>query len=137
MKIQNILKGSYWFYQPFIAVGVVKWFWIISFLILVLAGLVAKIVRVYNHNISDNLKEILRRSGNLFVTTGLLGLLWMFFRQERVAFLAWRFWLILWIVLFVWWGYKVFFYATKRLPIIKNESKKRLEMKKYLPKSKK
>lgn len=136
MQIQNILKSSYWFYQPFIAVGAVKWFWIISFLVLVLAGLVAKIVRVYNKNFGDSIREILRRAGNLLITTGLLGLLWMFFRQERVAFLAWRFWLVLWVVLFVWWAYKVIFYATKRLPIIKNEQNKKIEMEKYFPKNK-
>jgi hypothetical protein len=137
MQIQNILKSSYWFYQPFIAIGAVKWFWIVSFLVLVLAGLAAKIVRVYNKNLSDNIREILRRASNLLVTTGLLGLLWMFFRQERVAFLAWRFWLLLWVVLFVWWAYKVIFYVTKRLPMIKNEQSKKVEMEKYFPKGKK
>ncbi len=137
MQIQNVWRISYWFYQPFIAVGGVKWFWIVGFLVLVLAGLVAKILRAYNQNKNDSRKEILRRAGNLLIITGLFGLLWMFFRQQQVAFLAWRFWLVLWIVLFVWWTLKIFFYARKRLPIIKNDQAKRIEMEKYLPKSKK
>lgn len=134
MQIQNILKGSYWFYQPFIAVGAAKWFWIVGFLTLVLLGLVSKIVRVYNNKLSAGTKEVLRRAGNLLVTSGFLGLLWMFFRQQRIAFLGWRFWLLLWIVLFVWWAYKVVHYATKRLPIISEEEAKRNLKNKYLPK---
>ena len=136
MQIQNILKLSYWFYQPFIAVGGVAWFWIVGFLALVLAGMVAKIVRIYGKEVSQSTQEVLRRAGNMLITTGLLGLLWMFFRQQRVAFLAWRFWLVLWAVLFVWWGYKVIFYATKRLPLISDEQAKKDLMKKYLPKQK-
>jgi hypothetical protein len=50
--------------------------------------------------------------------------------------LAWRFWLVLWIILFVWWGWKVIFYATKRLPLINEEQAKKQLMGKYLPKSK-
>lgn len=136
MQVQNILKTSYWFYQPFIAIGSVKWIWIVGFLALVLAGMISKIVRVYNKKIDQGTQEVLRRAGNMLVTTGLLGLLWMFFRQQRVAFLAWRFWLILWVVLFVWWGYKVIYYAIKRLPIISSEQAKKNLMNKYLPKSK-
>lgn len=136
MQIQNILKTSYWFYQPYIAVGGVKWFWIVGFLALVLAGLVGKIVRIYYKKIDQGTQEVLRRAGNLLITTGLLGLLWMFFRQQQVAFLAWRFWLVLWVGLFVWWGYKVAFYAIKRLPMISSEQAKKNLMDKYMPKSK-
>ncbi|MFA6547363.1 MAG: hypothetical protein WCT11_00250 [Candidatus Magasanikbacteria bacterium] len=136
MQIQNVWETSYWFYQPFIAVGGVKWFWIISFLVLVLAGLVAKIVRIYNKKISQSTQEVLRRAGNMLIVTGLLGLLWICFRQQQVTFLAWRFWLVLWIILFVWWGWKVIFYATKRLPLINEEQAKKQLMGKYLPKSK-
>ncbi len=136
MQIQNILKTSYWFYQPFIAIGGVRLVWLVSFLALVLIGIFSKIVRVYNKKIDQGIQEVLRRAGNLFVTTGLLGLLWMFFRQQRVAFLAWRFWLILLAVLFIWWGYKVIFYAIKRLPLINNEQAKKNLMNKYKPKNK-
>lgn len=134
MQIQNVLKGSYWFYQPFIAVGAVRWFWIVSFLVMILVGLIAKIVRVSNDKLSGGTKEVLRRSGNLLITMGCLGWLWMFFRQQQVSFLAWRFWLFLWVVLFAWWAFKVAYYATKRLPLISDEQAKRDLQSKYLPK---
>lgn len=134
MQIQNVLKGSYWFYQPFIAVGAVRWFWIVSFLVMILAGLIAKIVRVSNDKLSGGTKEVLRRGGNLLITMGCLGWLWMFFRQQQVAFLAWRFWLLLWVVIFVWQAVKIAIYATKRLPVISTEQAKRDLQAKYLPK---
>lgn len=136
MQIQNILKGSYWFYQPFIAVGAVKWFWIVSFLVMILLGLVAKIIRVTNNKISGGTREVLRRAGNLLIIMGCLGWLWMFFRQQQVAFLAWRFWLLLWFVLFGCWAWRVIFYATKRLPLISDEQAKKDSQAKYLPKNK-
>ncbi|MCX6779718.1 MAG: hypothetical protein NT034_00875 [Candidatus Magasanikbacteria bacterium] len=134
MQIQNILKGSYWFYQPFIAVGAVRWFWIVIFLVMILAGLIAKIVRVANNKMSGGTQEVLRRAGNLLITMGCLGWLWMFFRQQQVSFLAWRFWLLLWVALLVWWTLKVVYYATKRLPLISTEQAKRDLQSKYLPK---
>lgn len=131
MRLINIFKWSYWFYQPFIAVGFAKWFWVLSFLFLVLCGLVAKIVRQQKKDVT--VKEWLRRLGNFTLSMGFWGLVWMFFRQERVAFLAWRFWLILWAAVFVYWGYKVIFYYVKRIPQIKEEKRRREEIAKYLP----
>ena len=56
---------------------------------------------------------------------GFLGLLWMFFRQERIAFLAWRFWLLLWLAAVVFWAYRLARYALKRIPEIKAEEIRR------------
>jgi len=42
--------------------------------------------------------------------------------------------LILWLVMFVFWGYKVIFYALKRMPVINSEQAARELKKKYLPK---
>ena len=134
MQVQNLLKWSYWFYQPFIAVGNTKWVWILSFLAMILAGLIAKIARAYNIKIGSGNKEVLRRAGNLLITMGCLGWLWMFFRQQQVAFLAWRVWLVLWVILFATWSYKVVRYATKRSPLISEEQAKREIKEKYLPK---
>lgn len=136
MHFKNILRLSYWFYQPFIAIGFAKWAWIIGFLVLVLVGLVAYIVRA-NEKYTNRTKEVLLRVGNYGVVTGLLGLLWMFFRQEAVPFLAWRFWLLGWIVLFVWWGAKILYYIYKRVPVIQNELSQKIAKEKYLPKSNK
>jgi len=131
MDIKNLLDWSYWFYQPFTAKGGVMWFFVMSFLVLILAGLVAKITRFYSPE--KWYQEVLRRIGNAGLTMGFLGLLWLFFRQERVVFFAWRFWLLLLVVGGIFWAVKIMIYLFKRVPEIKKENEKREALKKYLP----
>ena len=131
MSFAHLFTMSYWFSQPFTAYGLVKWFWVLSFLFLILFGIVARIVR--NSQNDKTLRELWRRVSNLGFTTGLLGLLWLFFRQERIPFFAWRFWLLIWLVLFVWWLCNLLIYSVKRLPVIREEKKYREEISKYLP----
>jgi len=131
MNLKNLLDWSYWFYQPFTARGGVMWFFVILFLALVLFGLSSKITRLYNQD--KWYKETLRRIGNAGITMGLLGLLWLFFRQERVVFFAWRFWLLLWLIGAVVWLIRIAIYLVRRIPIIKQEEAKRSTLDKYLP----
>jgi len=131
MNLKNLLDWSYWFYQPFTARGGVMWFFVMLFLVLILVGLVAKITRLYS--VDKWYQEVLRRIGNAGLAMGLLGLLWLFFRQERVAFLAWRFWLLMWLVGAVVWSVKIIFYLVKRVPAIRQEHQKRALLNKYLP----
>jgi len=132
MSILNLLKLDYWFSQPYIAYGNVKWFWVMLFLVLVLAGLVFRILQ--NAGQDNACKEIFRRASNLGLTIGLVGIIWLFFRQQRVPFLAWRFWLLFLIVGGIWWIIKLSLYYFKRLPAIKAEKQQRELKNKYLPK---
>lgn len=134
MNVVNLFHLSYWFYQPLIARGWVKWFWVLGFLSLVLSGLVVRIIRQRRQD--EEIKEALRRLGNCGLAMGLLGLLWLFFRQEHVVFLAWRFWLALWLAGFLWWLCRVIKYIVRRLPEIKREKWERETREKYLPKRK-
>lgn len=134
MSVYNLFYLSYWIGQPRIARGNVLLFWVLSFLFLVLVGLVCKFL---SHRREENeIKKALRRFGNLGLAMGFLGLLWLFFRQERVAFFAWRFWLAFWLLGFVWWLGAVIRYTIKRLPEIKKERWEREMRAKYLPKKK-
>ena len=81
MNFRNLITWDYWFSQPFIAFGWVKWFWIVSFLAMILLGLVARIYRTYK---KDGLtREVWRRWANLFVVMGMVGIVWMFFLKYR------------------------------------------------------
>ena len=121
MSFSNLLDWNYWMSQPFMAIGWVKWFWLLFFFGLILAGLVMRLWRTY---LVDNLvKEVLRRWSNLGVTMGIFGLLWFFFRQERAIFLAWRFWLLLLILISAWWGINNLIYTignNKHISILMN-----------------
>jgi len=130
MNLMNLLSTSYWFSQPDPAVGLVKWFWVLGFLALVLAGLVLRILLVKKDKIT---KQVFARISNIGFMTGMSGMIWMFFRQESVFFLAWRFWIILITLVFVIGLVKILKYILTRVPEIKKENEKRLEMKKYMP----
>jgi len=134
MGIKNLFFLSYWFDQPYIARGWVMWVWVLSFLLLVLAGLILKIWRQYKPD--REMKEAIRRFANIGLTMGVLGLFWMFLRQERVPFLAWRFWLWFWLLGLVWWLSAVVRYTIVRLPEIKREKVDRETRDRYLPKRK-
>lgn len=134
MNIQNLFHLDYWFSQPFTARGSTLWLLVGGFLLFIVAGLICKILSQYQESKFKRL--FLKRSGSLGITMGFLGLMWMFFRQERVAFLAWRFWLLLWVVITAIWAYCLARYSLKRIPEIKAEDERRANIEKYLPKSK-
>lgn len=130
MSFFNLFYFSYWFSQPLTARGAVMWAWVGGFLAIVLFGLVMQILRLYQKQKWS--KEISRRFGNWGVNMGLWGLLWMFFRQERIAFLAWRFWVIIWLVVTAIWLYRLLYYVIKRVPKIKEEEAVKELKNKYL-----
>ncbi len=134
MNIVNLFHLDYWFYQPFIARGSALWLLVGGFLLLIVTGLIFKIVSQYQND--KPRKLVLKKFGSLGITMGFLGLIWMFFRQENIPFLAWRFWLLLWAVAFAFWFYRLARYSLKRIPEIKAEEEKRAVMEKYLPKRK-
>lgn len=134
MKILNIFKSAYWLRQPVPAAGLVKWFWVFGFLGLVLAGLVLYIIRQKTNDRIN--REIYRRFANLGLTIGFFGLVWTFFRQEMIPILGMRAWLILLVLVFVFWLYKILKYTIYRAPQIRKENSEREALNKYLPKRK-
>lgn len=133
MSIQNLFFVSYWFDQPYIARGGVAWVWLGIFLFLIIAGVTARVVAL---SWQDSLmKEVLRRTSAWGFTWGLLGLAWFFFRQERIPFLAWRFWLVIGAVAAGLWLYKIIWYAVKRIPQIRSENQRRLASDRFIPKA--
>ena len=130
MSVTNLLRMDYWFSQPFSAHGGVFWFFVFFFLVLILGGIISRIICQYKKEKTD--KVILKRFSTFGMSLGLLGIIWIFFRQEKVVFLAWRFWLILWSVLAVWWLAKIFDYIVRRVPQIKAEKEERHKRNKYL-----
>lgn len=131
MSIKNLFAIDYWFSQPFTARGLTLWLLVGGFLLFIAVGLVSKILSQYRNEKPKKL--VLKKIGDMGIAMGFLGLVWMFFRQERIAFLAWRFWLLLWLAAAAFWIYSLAHYAIKRIPEIKAEEEKRASVEKYLP----
>ena len=132
MSIKNLLYWSYWFNQPYIARGWVLWVWLLSFLAFILAGLVLLLVRHFQADTTT--RSVLKKFASCFLTMGIIALGWLFLRQERVLFLAWRFWLWFWFAIVVLWLAKILVYTIRRVPRIKVEHQARELKEKYLPK---
>lgn len=134
MDFSKLLHWSYWFSLPQALEGTKLWIWLGVFLVFVFGGIALRIVRGYK---SDGLiREVLRRYANLLFWMGILGLLWLFFRQESAPLLAWRFWLIVWFVGLVYWLFRTAYYHLKRLPEIRLEKEQRVKFAQYLPQRK-
>jgi hypothetical protein len=102
MSIKNFFLWSYWFSMPLLARGGVYYLWFGFFGAVLLAGIVLFFLRYHE---KDSLQqEVFKRFGMIGVVMGLYGLIWLFFRQERIPFFAWRFWLIPWVPLMALWA---------------------------------
>jgi len=134
MSIKNLLYSSYWFSQPRLATHAVLWLWIGFFLVLVLACLVLLFLQRTQQD--KALRLVFSRFSSCTLAMGIVGLIWFYFRQERVLILGWRFWLVLWVAIFGVWLFKIIRYTVKRIPQIKAENKERELREKYLPKKK-
>ncbi|MFH1292360.1 MAG: hypothetical protein ABIH87_04170 [bacterium] len=131
MAFKNLFYINYWFAQPFSVHGLTFWLFICIFLFLIAVGLV---LRIWAQYVQDrSIKLIFRRFASFGMTMGLFGIIWTFFRQERVIFLAWRFWMLVWLLVSVWWMIDILKYVLKRLPVIKKEKQEKEQMGKYLP----
>lgn len=134
MDIKNLFHLDYWFSQPFIAKGLSLQLLVGIFLFLIVAGLICKILSQYKDETYK--KVIFKRFGNLGMGVGFVGMVWLFFRQEGIALLSYRFWLLLLDIWLIWGLFKIYKYITARVPEIKSEEDRRARIEKYLPKAK-
>ncbi|MEK7122969.1 MAG: hypothetical protein AAB855_03875 [Patescibacteria group bacterium] len=76
-------------------------------------------------------KQVLYKIEYMLLTMGLLGLLWTLFRYELVPYFSARYWVIIWMVGLVIWGYLIFYYAQYQVPQIVKRDETRKAQKKY------
>jgi len=86
----------------------------------------------------DNfIKKLWTKYATCFATLGVIGLLLVWFRQERLSLLGARFWLVVWLLgLAVWLGFIVK-YQVKVIPLARKQIEERKMFNKYLPKKRK
>lgn len=107
----------------------------VVFSILVVAGVAVKIYRQLAKK--DNCtNKLLNKYFGLLLTMGILGLVWVWFRDERVNFLSARFWLVIWLAGLIIWLAMIIKFQTKTIPEIRRNIEKKKELARYLPKKK-
>ncbi|MDP2586239.1 MAG: hypothetical protein Q8P32_00490 [Candidatus Komeilibacteria bacterium] len=131
--MSQFLQLSFWFDKyplPFFALAM----WVALGVLIAAVAFGAWSKWQSNKNGLDKLTKIVwQKLGSLFLSFGIVGLILMFFKQQRVPYLGMRFWLALWLVICLVWLAFILKFIFKEIPRIKEERKKQAEIKKYLP----
>jgi Na+/serine symporter len=103
----------------------------VTFLVFIGLGLA---VKFWVNKIKDGLKiKVCRRLSHLFITMGIVGLVYLFFAWQGVALLSSRFWLIIWLACTVVWAGFIVKYLFLEAPKIRREIEEKRKFEKYLP----
>ena len=131
MRLSNLLYSTYWFSQPDPADGQTEIWWLVVLIGFLAVGAVALTLR---RRLTDHVAALFaRRLGNCLATLGIVGLLFFLLRQERVAFLGWRVWFLLWAAAGGVWAGRLAYFWFKRAQAIRAEEKERAAREEFLP----
>ena len=131
--MENLLKLSYWFNLspgPWLEENL-KIVYIV-FGLLVILGLIAWLFAGKNKE-NRLMRKFWHKVQTACMTIGMVGLLLILFRQQRIYFLSMPFLFILLFIGAALWAYFIFKYVTKIVPKKKEEDEEKKQKQKYLP----
>ena len=103
----------------------------VIFGVMITAGIIIKLIRP---KIKDGLKlKAYRRLFHLFLTMGIIGLVYLFFAWQGVALLAGRFWLIIMLVVVIIWLGFIAKYLFLEIPKLRKSINQKRDFEKYIP----
>lgn len=123
---------EYWFSQPYILYGRDKWIWLAIVLAMLILGFVFKYLQ--KHTFDKIKTEIYRRFSSVLTIVSIFLFCWFFLRQQRIPFLAWRFWWLPVIFFAASSALNTLRYMLKRIPEIRKFEEEKQMREKYLPK---
>ncbi|MEA3272392.1 MAG: hypothetical protein U9P90_01860 [Patescibacteria group bacterium] len=130
----NLLSLKFWFsLQPVPLLPVYEFILLAIFAFLVVASIVLKIV-FSNKKFGSRLARRITRLRLMFLTMGIIGLVFLFFTYERAFVLGARFWFLVWGVGFLVWLGILLYDLFKKMPIELKNCDKQDHYEKYLPK---
>lgn len=137
MTLPPTLTLGYWFaltpppFAPMFAKLI-----LITFVSLTVLGIIAQVVRLRG-GFDKPMRRALARAGSLCITAGLIGLLLFGFEYERVQILTMRIAYLLLLAWFLWSAWRIYRYAAKDIPEIRQRDAEYRAFTKWLPKPKK
>ncbi len=130
--MENLFSFRYWFdLTPVRLSSAFEVGFFVLFTLMIMAGLAFRIV---NKNRQDKFERIvLERATVLSLTTGSLGLLWLFLSFEEISIFGARFWFLFLVLLFVGLIVRVYRYKRFQVPQLRLLEQSKAEANKYLP----
>jgi len=129
-----MLTLSYWFdTYPFFFTPIFFWGFLGLFMIAIVFGAIClKIITKGKVNKTSHKVWLKLRSWSF--SLGIVGLILVFFKQQRTPYLGMRIWLLVWLIICLIWLIFIVKYLLINVPKIKKEEIEKKEFEKYLPK---
>lgn len=108
---------------------------LVFFLILSIIAIGIKFWEIYKKP-SGYLKKIGNKYISLLGWMSAFGLIMVLAKNERAPIISARFWLIIWLIVFIWWLCRIIHYQIKITPEAKKQIEQKKQFTKYLPKKK-
>ena len=104
---------------------------LITFGVFIVAGIACNVLTKSNKNYLT--AKGFKKLANLFLTTGSLGLVYLFFAWQGVTLLSARFWLLILLIVAAVWLIFILKYLMIQVPKKRQEINKKREFEKYIP----
>ncbi len=130
--MENILSLSYWFdLTPIRMSAAFEIGFFIAFTLFIIAGLAFRIMKKSRTDKFE--RQILERATNISLTTGLLGLLWLFMAYEEISIFGARFWFLIIAVSLLISLVRLIRFHRLQVPQLRLLEQSKSEVNKYLP----
>jgi len=130
--MNQLLNFSFWFdVLPLPFMPVFLWATIIFFGLAIIFSLVCLWLRKKSEGYI--VKKTWFKLYSWSLSLGLVGLFLTFLKEERIAYLGMRVWLVLWVLICLVWLIFILKFVFLEIPKMKEEKRKQAEIKKYLP----
>lgn len=132
--MNSLLNLSFWFdVKPLPIDPLIFWIFLIVCLAVLILGIVAYLLKTKKFKEKILARNIWTKIGNWSISFGIIGLILVFLKQQRVLYLGMRIWFVFWLIIFFIWLVFILKYIFVEVPKVKKEREKKKEFEKYLP----
>lgn len=134
MNLSQLFSWGFWF--DLHAVGLSVTYERLFFFLFALFIVFGSVSRIMAKNKKDDrfMVKAYKYVGGMFMTMGVVGLIWFFCAYQQVYFFGARFWFLVWLLGVAGWIAWIVWYVKVKIPELKEEGAVQKEVNKYIPK---
>jgi phosphatidylglycerophosphate synthase len=133
MDLSQIISLSFWFNLHSSGLSsIYERLFFILFAVFIICG---SVCRIMARNKKGDRFAIMsyKMTAKMFMTLGILGILWFFCAYEQVYFFGARFWFLVFVLAVIIWVVRIVWFVKVKIPILKTQGSAKQETNKYLP----